>query len=83
MKIFCIGFHMEGVEAFDFLTKNYNVVGLMTLNEQAACKRSGVFDFREFSNEKKIPYYEVKHINDSSSIEVLKVHKPDIILVLG
>ena len=83
MKIFCVGFHMEGVEAFKFLSENYNVTGLMTLNEEAASKRSGVFDFREFSDNKQIPYYEVKHINDDSSIEILKEHKPDILLVLG
>lgn len=83
MKIFCVGFHMEGVEAFKFLSENYNVTGLMTLNEEAASKRSGVFDFREFSDNKQISYYEVKHINDDSSIEILKEHKPDILVVLG
>ena len=45
MKIFCVGFHREGVEAFEFLAENYNVVGLMTLNADAANKRSGVFNF--------------------------------------
>lgn len=83
MKIFCVGFHMEGVEAFDFLTKNYNVVGLMTLNTIAASKRSGVFNFKTFSEEAKVPYYEVKHINDKSSVEILKNHNPDLLIVLG
>jgi methionyl-tRNA formyltransferase len=83
MKIFCVGFHMEGVEAFDFLTKNYNVVGLMTLNTIAASKRSGVFNFKTFSEEAKVPYYEVKHINDKSSVEILKNYNPDLLIVLG
>ena len=83
MKIFCVGFHMEGVEAFDFLAKNYDVVGLMTLNSNAASKRSGVFNFESFSEEAKIPYYEVKHINDQSSIEILKTHNLDILIILG
>lgn len=83
MKIFCVGFHMEGVEAFDFLAKNYNVVGLMTLNTDAASKRSGVFNFQSFSEEANIPYYEVKHINDESSVEIIKNHAPDILIVLG
>ncbi|WP_082868054.1 methionyl-tRNA formyltransferase [Tenacibaculum ovolyticum] len=83
MKIFCVGFHMEGVEAFDFLAKNYNVVGLMTLNTDTASKRSGVFNFQSFSEEANIPYYEVKHINDESSVEIIKNHAPDILIVLG
>ncbi|WP_053002168.1 methionyl-tRNA formyltransferase [Kordia jejudonensis] len=83
MKIFCVGFHMEGVEAFDFLAKNYNVVGLMTLNTDAASKRSGVFNFQSFSEEANIPYYEVKHINDESSVDIIKNHAPDILIVLG
>ncbi len=74
---------MEGVQAFDFLTKNYNVVGLMTLHTDAASKRSGVFNFKTFSKEVKIPYYEVKHINDKSSVEILKNHSPDLLIVLG
>ena len=83
MKIFCVGFHMEGVKAFDFLTKNYNVVGLLTLNTKAASKRSGVFNFKTFSEEAKVPYYEVKHINDKSSVEILKNYNPDLLIVLG
>lgn len=83
MKIFCVGFHMEGVEAFEFLADNYNVVGLMTLNDEAASKRSGVFNFKSFSEAAKVPYYEVKHINDESSVEILKNHAPDILIVLG
>ena len=51
MKIFCVGFHMEGVEAFEFLTKNYDVVGFMTLNTDAAGKRSGAFNYKAFSRE--------------------------------
>jgi len=83
MKIFFVGFHIEGVKAFDFLTKNYNVVGLMTLNTDAASKRSGAFNFKTFSEEAKLPYYQVKHINDKSSVEILKNHSPDLLIVLG
>ena len=83
MKIFCVGFHMEGVEAFEFLVDNYNVVGLMTLNVEAANKRSGVFNFKLFSEAAEVPCYQVKHINDESSVEILKNHAPDILIVLG
>lgn len=83
MKIFCVGFHMEAVEAFEFLAKNYNVVGLMTLESATASIRSGVFNFKSFSEKTKTPYYEVKHINDKTSIEILKAHQPDLLIVLG
>lgn len=83
MRIFCVGFHIEAVEAFDFLAKNYNVVGLMTLESDAASKRSGVFNFKSFAENTNTPYFEVKHINDKSSIEILKTHNPDVLIVLG
>ncbi len=74
---------MEGLSAFDFLAKNYDVVGLMTLEIDSANKRSGVFNFKSFSEESNIPYYEVKHVNDGSSIEILKNLNPDLLIVLG
>ena len=74
---------MEGFEAFDFLVKHHDVVGIMTLNDVAASKRSGVFNFKSFAEDTEIPYYEVKHVNDKNSVEILKNHNPDILIVLG
>ncbi|MDB4420606.1 methionyl-tRNA formyltransferase [Akkermansiaceae bacterium] len=83
MKLFLVGYHLEGIQAFEFLTKNYNVVGLMTLSNDAASKRSGAFNVKLFSVQAKVSYHEVKHINDESSVEIIKDHAPDILIVLG
>ena len=83
MKIFCVGFHVEAIEAFKFLAKNQNVTGLITLNDEAASKRSGVFNFVDFCEDEGIPAYTVKHINDESSVAIVKEHAPDVLIVLG
>ena len=83
IKIFCVGFHIEGVKAFQYLAENYSIVGFMTLNIEESNKRSGVFSYESFCEKYKLPYYEVNHINDQSSISTLRKAEPDILVVLG
>lgn len=83
MRILCVGFHVESFQAFEFLIRNYDVVGMMTLTEQAAAKRSGVFDFAPLCKEHQIPLLKVKHINHDTSIEIIQKLRPDLLIVLG
>lgn len=83
MKIFLVGFHREAINAFKFLIKNYNVVGLITLDVEAASRKSGSFNFQSISDELNVPYYEVKHINDERTVSILKNFSPDLLIVLG
>lgn len=83
MRIFWIGFHVEGRFAFDYLLKNNYLVGAMSLTQVAANKRSGVFDYKTIAEDNSIPFYEVDHVNDSTSVEFIKGTHPDLLIVLG
>ena len=83
MKVFWIGFHIEGRFAFDFLMRNNYLIGAMSLDEYALKKRSGVFDYKTIAKKNNIPFYEVQHVNEPISIEIIKKYTPDLLIVLG
>ena len=83
MRVFWIGFHVEGAMAFNILLEKNHLVGVMSLNEEASSKRSGVYNYQELCANHDIPYYPVKHVNDDSSVEIMKKANPDLLIVLG
>jgi methionyl-tRNA formyltransferase len=83
MKIVWVGFHLEGKEALEQIAKGYNVVAAISLEPEAASKRSGVIGYKEIAQRLGISYHEVKHINDELSLSLIKSLKPDIMIVLG
>lgn len=84
LNIVWIGFHEEGRYCIEELYKNgFNVSAIFTLNESEKEKRAGVFNYQPQSKKYQIPIFEVKHINDDSSIQRLIELKPDIIFVIG
>jgi len=83
-RILWIGFHEEGRHALaSLLEKGVNVIGLITLTEDAAAKRSGVFDYSQITAKYNIPSYAINHINDASSVELIRSLMPDVLCVIG
>lgn len=84
MRILWVGFHVEGIPAFKAITDgNWYIVGCISLDEGRKAKRSGSADYSELCRAHNIPYYEVAHINDHSTVEIIKGLRPDILVVLG
>ena len=83
MRIFWIGFHVEGVQAFRFLVEHHDVVGVMSLTSIAAEKRSGVHDFQAECDRRGLSYHAVEHVNDQASIDIISAADPDLVIVLG
>lgn len=84
MKIGWIGVHSEGVAALQAVCEaDYDVVGLMTLPAPAASKRCGSANYGAICERFQIPQFEVEHINDASSIQILRNWDCDLLVVLG
>ncbi len=84
LNIVWVGFHEEGRFALPYLIeKGFNIIGIITLDETAAAKRSGVYDYSCLASDHAIPFYKLSNINDASSIELLKRLQPDVLCVIG
>ncbi len=84
LNVVWVGFHEEGRFALPYLIeKGVNIGGIITLDESAAAKRSGVYDFSSLASIHAIPLYKVVNINGASSIELLKRLQPDVLCVIG
>lgn len=84
MKIGWIGVHSEGVAALQAVCEaDYDVVGLMTLPAPAASKRCGSANYGAICERFQIPQFEVEHVNDPTSIQILQTWNCDLLVVLG
>ena len=84
MRIGWIGFHQEGIPAFEAVVQSgYDVAGLVTLDGSSAARRSGAADYRPICQAHGIPVHEVKNINDATSIDRLRDLDLDLAFVLG
>ena len=84
MKIGWIGVHAEGLPALQAACEaEYDVVGLMTLRQEKAERRCGSGSYEVLCERFDIPLSEVTHVNDESSIAVLKSWDCDVLVVLG
>lgn len=84
LKIVWVGFHEEGDLCIEKLYQNgFSVAALITLDEEASAKRSGVYDYSEVAKKYQIPLYRVTHINNADSLDIIKKHQPDLMFVIG
>ncbi len=84
MKIGWVGVHAEGIPALQAVCEaEYDVVGLMTLRQEKAERRCGSGSYEGLCDRFKIPMFEVAHVNDSDSIDILKAWDCDVLVVLG
>jgi methionyl-tRNA formyltransferase len=84
MRIGWIGFHMEGVPALRaVLGQGYPVVGIVTLSQVAADKRSGAADYASIGREFCVPVFEVDDINSEVGRAVLSELKLDLGFCIG
>ena len=84
MRIAWIGFHQEGLPALDaLLRQRIDVAAVITLQQDAAQRRSGAVDFDELCHQYNIPLHRIRHINDADSIELLRSLELDIAFVIG
>jgi len=74
---------MEGIKALNAVVSKYDVAACITLEPESLSKRSGVIDYYKLAKSYGISYHEVKHINNSESIQLLKSYAPDLLIVLG
>lgn len=84
MKIGWIGVHAEGIPALEAVcAADYEVIGLMTLQQKKADKRCGSADYDSVCERFEIPIFEVENVNDSVSIDILSSWNCDLLVVLG
>jgi methionyl-tRNA formyltransferase len=84
VKIGWIGFHFEGIMALEtLLTEGVPLEGVITLEPAAAAKRSGAADYTALCERYHVPCFQVKNINDDSSVQLLKRLSLDIAFVIG
>lgn len=84
MKLGWIGIHEEGIPALDAACcAGYQVQGVMTLAKEAAAGRAGSANYSEICRPYHVPVYEVEHVNDADSLEILKSWECDVLVVLG
>ena len=84
MKIGWLSFHIVGENAFTYLMKNDRAIdAVITLNDEEASKRSGVFDYSALCSKYNIPIYKVDHINSNQSIGLLRNLDLDVVFVVG
>lgn len=83
-SIVWLGFHTEGAIALQRLCKqNFPLKAIITLNDEEAKKRSGVFDISAIAKQYDIPLYKITNINHAESIDLLNTLRPDVLFVIG
>ena len=84
MRIGWIGVHAEGLAALEAVcATEYDVVGFMTLKQEKADRRCGSVSYESICERYQIPQHEVKHVNDESSLSILRSWDCDLLVVLG
>ena len=84
MKIGWIGVHAEGIPALEAVcAADYEVVGLMTLQQQKADRRCGSADYDSVCERFEIPVFEAENVNDPASVDILTSWNCDLLVVLG
>lgn len=85
MNIVWIGCHEEGILAFrKTLILGKHISAFITLSQEAFEKRSaGSRVYAELCDEYDVPYYMVSTIKDDEAYDIIKNHKPDLLVVLG
>jgi methionyl-tRNA formyltransferase len=85
MKIGWIGFHYEGLLAFENILKlGYKIEIFLTLKKENLVKKSGYSNAYEFYCKKyNIPVIYVENVNNPEIASLLKKMKLDVIFVIG
>ena len=85
MRIAWIGFHEEGLPAFrNALEKGFEIVGFITLDDDAMNKRSaGSREYLDLCEKYGVPFFLVHTIKNDQAYEVLSGLSPDLVVVLG
>lgn len=84
MKIGWIGFHQEGLLAFQaVLNAGFTIEAVFTLKDEDAARRSGAADYEPLCFEYDVPLYKVKNINSDDAAQLLGELHLDFIVVLG
>ena len=84
MRIGWIGFHREGIASFEALLRRGKApVGLVTLTEEQARKRSGAGDYEPLCRRYKVPIHRVRNVNDAECFKTLHSMDLDVAFVLG
>lgn len=84
MKLGWIGIHEEGIPALDAVCcAGHQVQGVMTLTKEAAAGRAGSASYSDICRPYHVPVYEVEHVNDETSVGILKSWDCDLLVVLG
>lgn len=84
MRICWIGFHVEGVLALrEVLSRGFPVVGIITLNQDAAGRRSGAGDYTAIGREFCVPVFEVDDINGETALAALSELQADLGFCIG
>ena len=84
MRICWIGFHQEGLLAFEAVCRQgVRVEACFTLNDKEAAKRSGTADYSRLCARYRVPLYKIRNVNDERVVERLTELGPDILFVIG
>ena len=85
LRIGWVGFHAEGLLAFDALFGQERVVipGVVTLASEKRAKRSGMIDYQPLCARHRIPVHEITNINNAASVELLRSFEVDLLCVIG
>lgn len=85
MNIVWIGYHEEGILAFEsVLKKGKKIKTFITLDETAYAKKSaGSRKYQKYCKEYDVAYYTVNTIKGDYAYELILSSKPDLIVVLG
>ena len=83
-RIGWIGFHIEGLDPLRaVLTLGAPVVAVVTLDDDAAARRSGAADYSPICRDCEVPLHHVRNINDESSVQLLRDLDLDVAFVIG
>ncbi len=84
LRIGWIGFHMEGIPAFEaLLERGTRLEAAITLAEEQLGKRSGAVRFDELARRYHVPLHKIRHINDPESVALLRTLDLDVAFVIG
>jgi|SRR5882672_9696845 len=84
MRFAWIGFHREGLAAFEALLEaGAPIVGAVTLTGEAAARRSGAVDYAPLCNRFEIPLHRVTDINSLDTVALLRSLDLDVMFVIG
>ena len=83
MKFAWLGCHLEGVPALTTLLEQGTLEAVITLKPEYVAKRSAVADYRALMAGRAIPFYEIAHVNNPESAQLLRNLQLDVLFVIG